>query len=76
MNSSIDPMSPSTASPARIDVHTVLVREAGVRFQPPQAKDSGVDPFTEWLGLMEVVQMLCPEWPVRDKPLKGEQWKL
>ncbi|MGQ0709313.1 MAG: hypothetical protein ACT4NV_06135 [Rhodoferax sp.] len=54
----------------------VLVREAGVPFQPPRAEDSGVDPFTQWLDLMEVVQMLCPEWPVRDQPMQGQQWKL
>ena len=34
------------------------------------------DPFAEWLSLMEVVQMLCPAWPVRDKPMLGNQWKL
>ena len=54
----------------------VLAREAGVPFQPPLGKDSGVDPIAEWLSLMEVVQMLCPVWPVRDKPMQGEYWRL
>ena len=54
----------------------VLVREAGVPFQPPLGNTSGVDPIAEWLSLMEVVQMLCPVWPVRDKPMQGDQWRL
>ena len=55
---------------------SVLVGEAGVPFQPPLGKASGVDPFSEWLSLMEVVQMLCPEWPVRDKPMQGNFWRI
>jgi hypothetical protein len=55
------------------DSGVVLVREAGVPFQPPLAN---LDPFTEWLSLMEVVQMLCPAWPVRDRPMLGKIWKL
>jgi hypothetical protein len=55
------------------DSKLVLVREAGVPFHPNL---SARDPFTEWLSLMEVVQMLCPAWPVRDRPMTGEQWKL
>ena len=58
------------------DTETVLVREAGVPFQLPLGKDFGADPFTEWLSLMEVVQMLCPAWPVRDKPMQGQYWRL
>jgi hypothetical protein len=54
----------------------VLVREAGVSFQPPLGSASGVDPIVEWLSLMEVVQMLCPVWPVRDMPMQGKQWRL
>jgi hypothetical protein len=54
----------------------VLAREAGVPFQPSLGVDSGVDPFAEWLSLMEVVQMLCPVWPVRDKPKQGDHWRL
>jgi hypothetical protein len=61
--------SPKTAS----DSGAVLVCEAGVPFRPSLAH---VDPFTEWLSLMEVVQMLCPAWPVRDKPMLGRVWKL
>ena len=55
------------------DAGVVLVREAGVPFSPPSGS---LDPFAEWLSLMEVVQMLCPAWPVRDKPMLGNQWKL
>ncbi len=54
----------------------VLAREAGVPFQPPLGRDSEIDPFAEWLSLMEVVEMLCPTWPVRDKPMPGSLWKL
>jgi hypothetical protein len=54
----------------------VLAREAGVPFQPPLGTDSGIDPIAEWLNLMEVVQMLCPVWPVRDKPMQGNYWRL
>ena len=53
-----------------------LAREAGVPFQLPLGNDSGIDPFAEWLSLMEVVEMLCPAWPVRDKPMPGSLWKL
>ena len=58
------------------DARTVLAREAGVPFQPPPSSVSGIDPLVEWLSLMEVVQMLCPTWPVRDKPMQGSQWGL
>ena len=58
------------------DARTVLASEAGVPFQPPLGSVSGVDPVVEWLSLMEVVQMLCPVWPVRDKPMQGSQWRL
>lgn len=54
----------------------VLAREGGVPFQPPLRDMSGVDPIAEWLSLMEVVQVLCPTWPVRDKPTQGKHWRL
>ena len=54
----------------------VLAREAGVPFQPPLGNTSGIDPIAEWLSLMEVVQMLCPVWPVRDSPMQGKHWRL
>ena len=63
-----------TLNPA--DAGAVLAREAGVPFQPLLGKDSGFDPIAEWLSLMEVVQMLCPVWPVRDKPMQGKHWRL
>ncbi len=58
------------------DAGVVLAREAGVPFQPPLGNTSGIDPIGEWLSLMEVVQMLCPVWPVRDKPMQGDHWRL
>ena len=60
----------------RADAAAVLAREAGVPFQPLLGNASGIDPITEWLSLMEVVQMLCPVWPVRDKPMQGKHWRL
>lgn len=64
-----------TARP-RADAGAVLAREAGVPFQPPSGGTAGVDPIAEWLSLMEVVQMLCPVWPVRDRPMQGSHWRL
>ena len=55
---------------------TVLAAEAGVPHTPSLGKTSGIDPIADWLGLMEVVQMLCPTWPVRDQPMQGEHWRL
>ena len=63
-------------APNRADAGAVLAREAGVPFQPPLGNASGVDPIAEWLSLMEVVQMLCPVWPVRDRPMQGNDWRL
>jgi hypothetical protein len=31
-----------------------------------------VDPIAGWLRLMEVVQMLCPIWPVREHGMRGK----
>lgn len=55
---------------------TVLASEAGIPFQPSRDEAWEVSPFVEWLSLMEVVQMLCPVWPVRDQPMRGDQWLL
>jgi hypothetical protein len=60
----------------RVDAGPALAREAGVPFQPPLGDTSGIDSFVEWLSLMEVVQMLCPVWPVRDRPMRGNHWRL
>ncbi len=60
----------------RADASTVLAREAGVPFQPALGNNCGIDPIVEWLSLMEVVQMLCPVWSARDKPMLGNHWKL
>lgn len=64
------------ADPSLAGPDAVLAREAGMPFQPPLDKDSGIDPFVEWLSLMEVVQMPCPVWPVRESPMVGEHWRL
>lgn len=61
---------------SQADAGVVLAREAGVPFQPPLGNTSGIDPIAEWLSLMEVVQMLCPVWPVRDRPMQGDHWRL
>ena len=74
MNSSDKPEAPLT--PGRPGTGAVLAREAGLAFQPPLGEQSGADPFAEWLSLMEVVQMLCPVWPVRDQPMQGAHWRL
>ena len=58
------------------DAAGVLAREAGMPFQPQLGSASGIDPIAEWLSLMEVVQMLCPVWPVRDVPMRGNHWRL
>jgi hypothetical protein len=60
----------------RANADAVLVREAGLPFRRERGKASGGDPFIEWLSLMEVVQMLCTVWPVRDKPIQGNQWRI
>ncbi len=67
---------PAATALHRINAGAVLVREAGVPFQPQLGNASGIDPITEWLSLMEVVQMLCPVWPVRDTPMHGDHWRL
>ena len=64
------------AAPAGADAVSVLAREAGVPFKPPLGGASGVDPIAEWLSLMEVVQMLCPVWQVRDQPMLGDHWRI
>ena len=60
----------------RTDAGAILTSEAGLAFQPLLGQQSGVDPIVEWLSLMEVVQMLCPVWPVRDQPMRGSHWRL
>ena len=76
MNFSDNSDTDTEATLSRTNARVVLAREAGVPFQPPLGTDSEVDPFTEWLSLMEVVQMLCPVWPVRDKPMLGKHWRM
>jgi hypothetical protein len=68
--------SDTRAEMAHHSASAVLVREAGVPFQPPLDNTSGIDPFAEWLSLMEVVQMLCPVWPARYRSMRGDYWRL
>ena len=76
MNFSNNTDSRNEATPDRTAAVSLLAREAGVPFQPPLDSESGVDPIAEWLSLMEVVQILCPVWQVRDQPMLGDQWRL
>ena len=76
MNSSNSTDTNAELAQYRADAGAVLAREAGVPFQPPLGNTSGMDPIAEWLSLMEVVQMLCPVWPVRDRPMQGNYWRL
>ena len=73
MNFSDNTNSQAATAAGRVDADAVLAREAGVPFQPPLSTDSGIEPFAEWLSLMEVVQMLCP---VCDLPMQGKHWKI
>ena len=59
-------------SGASTDSDAILVREAGLPYRPP----ASVDPIEQWLSLMEVVQMLCPAWPIRNRPMRGKHWRL
>ena len=76
MNFSDKPEPHAETALNRADAKTVLAREAGLPFQPPLGNACGIDPIAEWLSLMEVVQMLCPVWPVRDRPMQGKHWLL
>ena len=76
MNCSDNTEPRTEAAPKRLDASAVLVREAGVPFQPELGAASRIDPIAEWLSLMDVVQMLCPVWPVRDRPMQGRHWRL
>lgn len=76
MNLSNSPDTNAAIVQNRADESSVLAREAGVPFQPSFNSAAGIDPIVEWLSLMEVVQMLCPVWPVRDKPMQGSHWRL
>jgi hypothetical protein len=75
MNSS-DSVAAQTGAETRGGACTVLASEAGIPFQPSRGESSEVSPFVEWLSLMEVVQMLCPAWPVYDQTMRGDRWLL
>ena len=54
----------------------LLACEAGVPYPSAVHHAPDMDPFAEWLSLMEVVHMLCPVWPARAsaKPMLGSHW--
>ncbi len=76
MSSSIDTATQTETAPQGVEPFDVLAREAGVPFRAAVNDDAPVDPIVEWLDLMEVVQMLCPAWPVRVSPMQGKHWRL
>ena len=76
MNLSDNTVAKTEKAPKGAGAGAALALEAGVPFQPPLSDVPGIDPIAEWLSLMEVVQMLCPTWPVRDKPMQGKHWRL
>lgn len=76
MSSSFDTANqPDTARQVAVS-DAVLANEAGVPFKPAADNDAEIDPIAQWLSLMEVIQMLCPAWPVRVKPMQGNHWLL
>src|SRR3546814_1634140 len=46
------------------DAPVILAANGG----PPQALPPSADPIADWLDLMEVVEALCPEWPLPEPP--------
>jgi hypothetical protein len=45
----------------------VLAAEAGVPYVPMNPDD----PIGDWIGLMDVVEALCPQWPEREPSIGG-----
>ncbi|HRK37431.1 MAG TPA: hypothetical protein PK347_03510 [Burkholderiaceae bacterium] len=76
MNCLADAPAPKPAEPTGASPPVVLAADAGVPFEPQVASGADADPIAQWLGLMEVVQMLCPVWPVRTQPTRGNCWRL
>ncbi|MDD5030574.1 MAG: hypothetical protein PHH58_13925 [Rhodoferax sp.] len=76
MSSTFDTANQPEAALPGVASHEVLAREAGVPFKTAVNSNAEVNPIAEWLSLMEVVQLLCPAWPVRDKPMQGNNWRL
>ena len=44
-----------------IERKVLLVAEGGAEYRPTP----GCDSFEAWIGLIEVVEALCPRWPLR-----------
>lgn len=51
----------STEAPISGDTFP-LARDGGVRLRPSSRRD----PFEAWMDLMEAVEALCPQWPMRE----------
>lgn len=68
MNSSRTPH----ARPADDRPGVLLVRDGGLPFAPPSARD----PFESWVELMEVVEALCARWPERRSWLRSGTFRL
>ena len=54
MNFSDNTVTQARAAQLSAGAEAVLVSEAGLPFQPQLSKDSGIDPFVEWLSLMRL----------------------
>lgn len=76
MSSSPSPVETRVDDGVPSESHAILAREAGQPFPVAIADGPMTDPIAEWMSLMELVQILCPEWPVRDRPISGQHWKL
>ena len=76
MSSSDKRATPVPTTQKSTDPVVLIAGEAGMPYAPSLSNASAIDPFAEWLDLMEVVYMLCPTWTVRDQPMLGEHWRL
>lgn len=61
--------SPKSTGP---EAKPLLVAEGGVGYVPPPQPD----PIAAWVELMEVVEALCPRWPVRERKLEAVRFRL
>lgn len=54
------------------DAPVILAANGGL----PRALPPSADPIADWLDLMEVVEALCPEWPMPEPPQPGWVYRL
>lgn len=50
----------------------VLLRDGGVQFVPAHDRE----PLEAWSELMDVVEALCPQWPVRAPARYANRFRL